>query len=422
MAKVNALRIKNLEENFIELKKFTTSAIIDLNIKSQEIIVLVKDSTKVLYNEIDKLKDQLDDFKSVVNKNISKNSSAKLVEEIKDFTHKISKCEKLIENSEAKVISLESVTNKLNLLATSRTSSRKRNIIIHGLKIQAQDDLLKSIQKFILKFLHVKPHILKVRKMKSNHLQNPPIIVTLSGLEDKAMVFGNCHKLKNCKFRVSITDDLNSQERKFCKEILLNNCKKMQNHFSHSNPEPVSRLKSQLKQDLDSAKPQFACKGTEEQIILDKKPVYDDSAQDCYINEIKQDVFICKCIKNFSKKIQLWNNNTTAFTGLVARIANRRRDGQHGCNCYVKETAKYYMDYIKTKALDIANVNLFLELLNQLRDVFKHRWNDCEDEKICYCTVISIEEMLLDKNFFLDFSTIPVKNETTDDNILAILF
>lgn len=139
----------------------------------------------------------------------------KLLYVVEELHRKISTVEKINlpkeeENFQEILLSKSSLTNQ-RCQPDAEIKKTNRNIVFHGLRIH-NSDIKKEVVSFCLKFLHVKPNIIKARKVRCNS-EIPPVIITVSDYEDKAIVFGNCHKLKKYKAKISITDDLSREER-----------------------------------------------------------------------------------------------------------------------------------------------------------------------------------------------------------------
>lgn len=77
---------------------------------------------------------------------------------------------------------------KLSLEKDLKSRERKNNIVLHGFVSEQIPNLTENVKKFLSKVLHVKPSILRVRKIRTRDILNPPIVITVAGKSLMEMV------------------------------------------------------------------------------------------------------------------------------------------------------------------------------------------------------------------------------------------
>jgi hypothetical protein len=134
-------------------------------------------------------------------------------------------------------------------------------------------------------------------------------------------------------------------------------------------------------------------------------------------------------LKIKKSRVDRLNDGGTEYSGLLARIANNRRVDRTKCTCRKREDPQHYQDYIATKKLDVFEVTCLIERLNAIREFLCVEFCSKRKDKLCYCNLISVEEMLLDNSYidicYKNFWSPNEKSIATpkeEENMLGLLF
>jgi hypothetical protein len=399
MAKLNR---KKFESEMINLENFKQE--ISLQVKTQNQIISkfseefhkdIKAFILLAKNEMEQNKVNINNFSIPQN----------IVQKIEFFQNEIERCQNQLIGCELhlkaqqqEILQVQKIHKRPHLLET-----KKNNIVLHGFKVEPQQCLIDSVKRFFLKVLHVKPSIVQARRVKNKEINHPPVIVTVADAVDKRIIFGNAHRLKNYKTKISITDDLSKVQRNL---FTLTSCK---NLLEPSKDFVKDNLRHKINHKEETLElPKGPLLTTETTNILDEeiaKPVFLTPNSHCKINiknkftlaleKMKDDYFVCSILTKLHKNLHSQSNQGAVGNGLLARIISNRREARPTCNCKADEDVDLYNSYIESKGLDPDKTKEFIFKLNKTRQIFWKRWKDsyCKDK--CYCAFISIEEMLI---------------------------
>jgi hypothetical protein len=90
---------------------------------------------------------------------------------------------------------------------------KERTVIIHGLKVLNVENLTKTVSSLFSDGLKLNLEFDSIRLLGSNNGVYT-VLVVMKSMKDKAKLFRSCSRLKNSEYMVSITDDLDLNERK----------------------------------------------------------------------------------------------------------------------------------------------------------------------------------------------------------------
>ena len=124
-------------------------------------------------------------------------------------------------NMESKIQVHETVTEELKnfkkKVEMEESRARRNNIVIHGLEV-TNGSVNESVNELMDKKLKVKVQLKSTKCLGNPAKGAVPILVSFPDMEQKLIVFRNCHLLRG--ERISITDDLTDDERKQRKKPL----------------------------------------------------------------------------------------------------------------------------------------------------------------------------------------------------------
>jgi hypothetical protein len=247
------------------------------------------------------------------------------------------------------------------------------------------------LEVFFQENLNIVPKIVSVTKFKSKQTNTQYLVIKLQNEHQKALIFRNCHKLKNYSGNISIKDDLSFKER-IAREKILKLTKPSRSESSlgtYSKEAEGDNLESN--KDIESKNEKIG--------NLDESGIEvweDHHAKPNTLDLFEKDEKVKSVCKQLKAEIQARENHAV-YMGLIARIATKKRTlTKTGCTCKKKEDVKEFTQYTKIKFSRQHHVGWLLNRLKDARHDLQRIWiAKYGDIKNCYCIKYALEEQLL---------------------------
>jgi len=237
----------------------------------------------------------------------------------------------------------------------------------------------------------------------------PAFLVVLKSQHEKRKIFGNCHKLKNYPFKISICDDLNKEGRELRKKVVEEFIKVKKLRKNSSNEHSIVGIDQVMNwREIDGGAmqklPNTSRNNAQERIAkvmpeaVQLRPV---CVLDKSINEIQKQNFFTrpesqKLLWEYKHRI-IRRREQKDILGLLARIAAYKRARQKTtCTCKKKEEYDRYKEYIESKLMGREVVGFLFNVLKDANIECKNLWlklNPNVDG--CFCLQYCLEEKLL---------------------------
>ncbi|OXA39359.1 hypothetical protein Fcan01_25965 [Folsomia candida] len=309
---------------------------------------------------------------------------------------------------------------------TSDTKTGNK-IIIHGLRGLNNLDIKNEVINFFSDILQIQPTVYNAEVILSRKkLTYNPVLVTFESINDKILVFANCHKLKHLEDKISVWDDIPSHERKKRKLAVLE-MKKLKN-FGENCKIFGSRLIKNVKKILPTPhgmqKTPIIFKPFQPNVMQEITPTINNLYQpnvkqvpaECveqmpskfaeqqiitptsHLTEFKQDLAVQLVLSKMHKNRLSGENRK--YDQLLKLIATQRKAKftSAKCRCNTPDKPNAYNNFIEETELDFCRAISLIEKVNEIRSLFSQMYKS-RYKNYCLCGEACVEEMLLDEDF-----------------------
>lgn len=180
------------------------------------------------------------------------------------------------------------------------------------------------------------------------------ILIKLKDAPEKSLIFQNCHKLKNFKTKLSISDHLSLEELEIKRKMLTTK----ESEIVGGDPAVISKDISQ----------KFAYEKME--VSLENKK---ESRDNHFVtkHEFAEDDYIKSLFKTLKDGIDR-KVKRKKLLGLLARVAVRKEAVKPVCTCGTKDSTAEHATYISTKAIGLEATWLFRRLKKTRKNISNH--------------------------------------------------
>lgn len=362
--------------------------------------------------KLEKISEEVLAMQNIVKNKSLQNSVSKMDSEIMEVKSKLNSLENKFIGCNLQVEKTAEIMSRMKKRNPyTKASDREKNIVIHGLILNAGIELEVQVRQFFTQVFGFDSKVNRVKLLRNNPEKNSTtILVELYSIQEKKRIFKNCHRLKGQGLKVSIVDDLTPLERIKNKKHFEN---KKRIHFSTvdavvqdaelSNEEMVV---IEIEQDNEACQGQPVSRQRNTIIPSQTTTSINSEQEEDFNNNILQVFKQSKQVENICSEaiIKLVNYNvniTGTILSEVSMLKQKRMQNSHDCTCKNKEMSMFF-SVASNLAVTKLEIESIVNLLHESNANLKEFWWDKNFGRAvgcCFCVFTSIEEILLSKYY-----------------------